>query len=236
MAAPVDRAPACKHREEAALPRAAVARAAGVDPAHLLRIEAGSAKASLEAIVAVADVLGTDVSVRMFPARPATIVDRFQAPIVEALIRTLDRRWRAEAEVVVTQPTRGVIDIVIEARDGSLAIATEVHSELRSVERILRRLAEKAEGVAALGRFGLEVSRLLVVRSTIETRATARIHAATFASALPASASAAVRALQIPADPWPGPAMIWADLRGNNARILERVPRSVLLAGSRESG
>jgi transcriptional regulator with XRE-family HTH domain len=219
-------------REEASLPRVAVAAAAGIDPSHLLRIEAGAAAASLEAIVAVADVLGSDVSVRLFPARPARIVDRLQAPIVEALIRGVGRGWRPEVEVVVLEPVRGVVDIVLAARQGSVAIAVEVHSELRSIERVVRRLAEKAEGVAALGRFGPDVSRLLVIRSTTETRAIARLYSATLQAAFPAQASDAHRALFGTSDAWPGPAVIWADLTGSNARILDRAPRSVVPKGA----
>jgi transcriptional regulator with XRE-family HTH domain len=220
-------------REEGSLPRGAVAEAAGIDPSHLLRIEAGRGGASLEAIVAVADVLGSDVSIRLFPSRAPTIVDRFQAPIVEALIRGLDRRWRAEVEVVVLSPVRGVVDIAVAARDGSVAIAVEVHSELRSIERVVRRLPEKAEGMAALGRFGPSVSRLLVIRSTTETRAVARVHSATLQAAFPAPTSAAYRALHGRTDAWPGPAVIWADLTGADARILERAPRSVTVGSAR---
>ncbi|TAJ99645.1 MAG: helix-turn-helix domain-containing protein [Chloroflexota bacterium] len=212
-------------REEAGGTRAATARAANIDPAHLLRIEAGSAQASLEAIVSVADVLGADVSVRLFPSRPPRIRDRFQAPIVESLIRLLGREWRAEPEVSVREPSRGVVDLVISSRSGRPAIAVEVHSELRSVEAILRRAAEKAEGVRALGRFGPEISKLLVIRSTVRTREIARQFSATLAAAYPVSATAAYRALAGHEAGWPGPAILWSDVSGASARILDRAPR-----------
>jgi transcriptional regulator with XRE-family HTH domain len=212
-------------REEAGVTRAAAARAAGIDPAHLFRIEAGSARASLEAIVAVADVFGADVSVRLFPGRPPQVRDRFQAPIVEALIRMLDRRWRAEPEVAVAQPSRGVVDLVIASRLGGPTIAVEVHSELRSVETILRRAAEKAEGVRALGRFGSEVSRLLVIRSTARTREIARQYHATLSAAYPGPTLTAHRALAGHEADWPGPAILWSDPSGTSVRILARAPR-----------
>ncbi len=212
-------------RENVGVTRTAAAHAAGIDPAHLLRIEAGTAQASLEAVVAVADVFGADVSVRLFPGRPPRIRDRFQAPIVESLIRMLDRRWRAEPEVAVIEPSRGVVDLVIVSRGSGPAIAVEVHSELRSVGAVLRRAAEKADGVSALGRFGPAVSRLLVIRSTTQTRGIARQFRATFEAAYPAPAIAAYKALVDRESPWPGPAILWATVSGANARILEQPPR-----------
>ena len=212
-------------REEAGATRSAAARAAGIDPAHLLRIESGSARASLEVVVAVADAFGADVSVRLFPGRPPRIRDRFQAPIVDALIRLLDRRWRAEPEVAVSNPSRGVVDLVIASRSIGPAIAVEVHSELRSVELVLRRAAEKAEGVRALGRFGPEVSRLLVIRSTARTREIARQHRATLSAAYPGSTITALVALAGRDADWPGPAILWSDGSGTSARILARPPR-----------
>lgn len=213
-------------REEQGLPRIAVAAAAGMDPAHLLRIEAATARASLEAIVAVADALGADVSVRLFESRPAKVQDRVQAAIVESLVRLLDRRWSAELEVVVTQPSRGVIDLVIAARDGTLAIVVEVHSELRSLERTLRKLAEKVEGAIGLGRFGVNVSRLLVVRSTADTRAVAKTYAASLGAAFPGASRDAFAALSSPSGEWPGPSLLWAEVTGPRARILDHSPRS----------
>lgn len=213
-------------RAEQGLPRTAVASAAGIDAAHLFRIEAGTAQASLEAIVAAADALGADVSLRLFESRPAKVQDRFQAAIVEALVRLLDRRWSAELEVVVAQPSRGVVDLVIVARDGTLAIVVEVHSELRSLERTLRKLAEKVEGIISLGRFGANVSRLLVVRSTTDTRAVARAYVASLGAALPGVPRDAFAALSSRAGEWPGPSLLWADVSGSRARILDRPPRS----------
>lgn len=67
-------------REEAAICVAELARCAGIDRAHLWRIEAATANASLEALSAIAACLGADVGVRLFPVAGRRLHDRFQAP------------------------------------------------------------------------------------------------------------------------------------------------------------
>jgi hypothetical protein len=98
------------------------------------------------------------------------------------------------------------------------------------VEAILRRAAEKAEGVRALGRFGPEVSKLLVIRSTVRTREIVIRFHATIEAAYPASAPAAHRALADDRAGWPGPAVLWSEVIGDAARILDRAPRGTMPA------
>jgi len=94
-------------REDAGLTRAQVARAAGIDRAHYSRIETGEAGASLEVLLATGAVLGADLGVRYFAGAGPRIRDRFQAPIVEALLRVLHESWVAQPEVPVVRPVRG---------------------------------------------------------------------------------------------------------------------------------
>jgi transcriptional regulator with XRE-family HTH domain len=180
------------HREDLGLTRSALARAAGLDHAHICRIELGTVSASQGALVAIAAALGADLGVRLFPGAGPAIRDRFQAPIVEAIIRAIDPSWGVRPEVAVGKPSRGVIDLVI-AR-GRIAIACEVQSELRRLEEVLRRAAEKEGGLAP------EVvqdstSRLLVIRSTVATREIARRFEATLRAAYPARSADAYDAL-----------------------------------------
>jgi transcriptional regulator with XRE-family HTH domain len=211
-------------REDAGLTRAEVARAAGIDRAHYSRIERGETGASLEVLTAIGAVLGCDLSVRYFPGSGPRIRDRFQAPIIEALIGILDQSWVPQPEVPVMRPVRGVIDLVL--RREIEVVACEVQSELRRLEQVLRWSAEKA---AALERAAEEppASRLLVVRSTTATREIARRFEATLRAACPAMSIDAFRALSTPAEAWPGPAILWARLEGGRAEILERPPRGV---------
>jgi len=91
---------------------------------------------SLEVLTAIGAVLGCDLSVRYFPGSGPRIRDRFQAPIVEALIGILDQSWVPQPEVPVMRPVRGVIDLVI--RREIEVVACEVQSELRRLEQVLR--------------------------------------------------------------------------------------------------
>ena len=93
----------------------ALGRAAAIDDAYIGRIEAGTARPSLEGLAALGVALGADLSVRYFPGSGQRIHDRFQAPMLEALLRILDPRWRAELEVPIAQPARGVIDTALRS-------------------------------------------------------------------------------------------------------------------------
>lgn len=213
-------------REDLGLTRADLARAAGLDRAHIVRIELGSVSASQGALVGIAAALGADLGVRLFPGTGPAIRDRFQAPIVEAMVRAIDRSWEVRPEVPVGKPRRGVIDLVL-AR-GRVVIACEVQSELRRLEEVLRRAAEK-EGALAAEVLQDGTSRLLVIRSTVATREIARRFEATLAAAYPARSADAYDALTRADRAWPGPAILWARLEKGRAEILRLPPRGVAL-------
>ncbi len=211
-------------REDLGATQADLARASGIQRSHILRIEAGTVGASQATQLAIASALGADLSVRLFPVGRAPVRDRFQAPIVEALLELLDESWAARPEVPVGNPRRRIIDLVL--RRGRLAIACEVHTELRRLEAILRRAAETEHALAADDTVEA-TSRLLVIRSTTATRAVVRAFAMTLHAAHPARAVDAFDALTMPDRPWPGPAILWARLEGGHAEILRLPPRGV---------
>ena len=112
-------------------------------------------------------------------------------------------------EVPVYRPVRGVIDVVLVDHATSTIVAVEVHSELRRLEQQLRWANEKAAALpssavwppsAAGQQAGAEptVHRLMILRSTRTNRRLALEFAATLATAYPASASDALRALTEP--------------------------------------
>lgn len=220
-------------REDAGLSQAVVARAATISPSYLSEIEAGRTSPTLQTLHALAAVLGCDLSIRLFPNAGPAIRDRFQARIIEALLRTLGTRWSARIEVPVQRPVRGVIDVVLTDRTSGLLVATEVHSDLRRVEQQLRWATLKADALA-LQATGVRtaappVSRLLILRSTERTRALATELAATFAAAYPADPGAALRALTSGDVPWPGPALLSATVRGTDVRLFARSPHAPLV-------
>jgi transcriptional regulator with XRE-family HTH domain len=213
-------------RTEAGISRAVMARAAAIDPAYLLRIEAGRARPSARVLVAISAALGADLGIRLFPGSGPRVRDRFQAPMIEALLRSLAPVWRAQPEVPLPK-ARGVADVVLDRSDISLGIEGECHSELRQLERVIRRSNEKTLALGELGTYGA-VSNLLLLRSTTGTRDIARLYEQTLRSAFPARMDEAVASLGDGA-PWPGPALVWARVEGGRGAILDHPPRGVRL-------
>src|SRR5262245_52075617 len=120
-------------REDAGLTRTELARGAGIDRAHVVRIETGDARASVEVLLAIGAALGSDLGVRYFPGSGPRLRDRFQAPMIEALIRILDPAWLAQPELPVGRPRRGVIDVALHRQPDT--IATEAQSSMHRVEQ-----------------------------------------------------------------------------------------------------
>lgn len=212
---------------DAGVSTARLAACVGIHRAYLGRIERGKASPSLEVLGAIADWLGADLGVRLFPTAGPRLHDRFQAPMIEALIRELGPAWRRQPEVTVPA-ARGVIDLVLTRALDRLTVACECHSELRRLEAVLRRAAEKAEGLRGAIGADQTVSRLLLLRSTRATREVATIYEATLAAAYPAKSADAVEALR-GNSAWPGPAIVWAAVGPGGAEILDRPPRGVRL-------
>lgn len=130
-------------RLEGGVSQRALAASAGIDPAHLSRIERGLVVASLDVLTAVSASLGADLSLRLFPTAAPRLRDHLQAAMVEAIVRQLGPRWVATPELPVPI-ARGVIDLALRPRNGGIGVACEVQSQLRSLDLIQRRLAEKA--------------------------------------------------------------------------------------------
>ena len=171
-------------REDAGLSQASVARSAVVNQPYLSRIEAGNAEPSLEVLVRIGLALGADLGVRYFPNTGPRIRDHLQVAMSEALLRELHPRWRPTPEVPVYRPVHGVIDLVLEERDGSATVATELHSQLRRLEQQIRWQTQKADALAThADQQGRSVSRLLVLRNTQAIRDAVRAGAATLAAA-----------------------------------------------------
>jgi transcriptional regulator with XRE-family HTH domain len=214
-------------RLEAATTQARLATCAGIEQSMVSKVESGKSRPSLEVLVAIAACLGADLSVRLFPAAGPRLHDRFQAPMIEALIGLLDPGWRARPEVVV-RSAHGVIDLVLARALDRLTVACECHSELRRLELVLRRAAEKTDGLRGELGASATVSSMLLLRSTRATRELARAYEATLMAAYPARTADVVAALRGKAA-WPGPAIVWVRLEHGVATILDAPPRGVRL-------
>lgn len=106
----------------------------GIHPSHLARVEAAAVRPSLEVLTKIGVALGADLSVRYFAGAGPRLHDRFQAPMIEGLLRVLDSRWIPTPEVQVLQPARAVIDLVLDDRASPTTIASESQSEVRRLE------------------------------------------------------------------------------------------------------
>lgn len=215
-------------RLDANVSLAALGRATEIDPAYIGRIEAGLEHPSLEVLTAIGVALGADLGVRYFAGAGSRIHDRFQAPMLEALLTDLGPRWRPALEVAVRNPVRGVIDAVLRDRVAAIAIATEVQSDLRRLEQQIRWGREKADALA-LSDAEWSVSQLLVLRSTVRTRELARQYEALLRAAYPGRAADAVAALTASAAPWPGSSLVWMHLHGTTATLMRHPPPGVAL-------
>jgi transcriptional regulator with XRE-family HTH domain len=214
-------------REDAGRSQRTVASVAGIARSHLTDIEAGNAEPSILVLERIGMALGANLGVRYFANTGPRIRDRLQLAMSEALIRELHPRWGATPEVPVYRPVHGVIDLVLEERDGSTTIETELHSQLRRLEQQIRWQMQKADGLAALPEHqGRRVDRLLVLRNTQAMRDVVRAGAATLAAAYPARSRDAVEALRS-SGAWPGSAIAWMTIDGARARLLDAPPRGI---------
>jgi transcriptional regulator with XRE-family HTH domain len=203
-----------RQRTDAGVRRAELARAAGVDESYLRRIEVGDASPSIDTYARLASALGSDLSLRLYPNTGPTIRDRHQARIAEALLAIVHPSHTAYLEIAVRQPSRGWIDLAIHDPHSRTFVATEIQSELRRLEQIVRWSSEKAaslpswEGWPQLGARPT-ISKLLIIRDTRATRAVAREFRRTLSTAYPADPDDALAALS-GGNPWPGDAILWA--------------------------
>jgi transcriptional regulator with XRE-family HTH domain len=220
-------------RLDAGLSLSRVAEASGISGSHLNELELGTSDSSLPALVAMADALGADLSIRFYPNTGPLVRDHIQARIVEELLRIAHPRWRRFAEVPVYRPARGRIDVVMHDPGAAVMVATEVHSQVRRLEQQLGWARLKAESLPSADLWGrLErepaVGQLLVVRSSRATRDLARSFESTLRAAFPARVADVFAAVASDGE-WPGNGLLWADLSHDAVRILDRPPRGVML-------
>ena len=213
---------------DAGIPLESLSRAADVSPSFLRRIMAGKARPSLETYAKLAIPLGADLATRLYPNTGPTIRDRHQGRMLEALLEVRHPRWLPHTEVAVRKPARGWIDVVLREPRENLLVATEIESELRRLEQTVRWSREKAESLPSSllwrpldgdGDHPPSISRLLVVRRTRATRRTATEFAKQLALAYPVHPEDAMAALTGTA-PWPGAALVWAQVEPDRVRFL----------------
>ena len=197
-------------REDRELSLREVGGAVGVHPSVIARAEAGEANVTLETLAAIATALGSEPSLRLYPATGPRLRDHVQVRLIETLLGALHPRWQARLEVPVYRPTRGVIDLVLTEPRTSEVVGGEAHSEIRAAERQLRHAAEKVDALPSAPGWPWtdgrpRVRRLLLLRSTAATRAVVKATPALFRAAYPGRTADAVEALADPSMASPRP-------------------------------
>jgi transcriptional regulator with XRE-family HTH domain len=219
-------------REERELSLRELALASGVHASVIARAEAGDGNLTLETLARVATALGSEPSVRLYPATGPRLRDHIQVRLIEALLSRLHTRWRARLEVPVYRPVRGVIDVVLTDAAAGELVCGEAHSEIRRAERQLRWAAEKADALPSADGWpwmdrAPRTSRILLLRSTATTRALVQALPHVFATAYPGRTAAAVEALVTQSGMLSDPAIVWVDVRGSATRLLDGPPRGI---------
>lgn len=210
--------------QDAGLTVRQLAQAAGMDHGFLARILAGDTRPSVRTIARIGVALNADLSLRLYANTGPHIRDRWQAPMLEEVLRVRHPRWEPYPEAFVTRPARGWIDVVLHERRERVLVATELQSELRRLEQLVRWQAAKAaalpswEGFDHLGEEP-RISQLVIVRRTRATRDVAADHARQLRLAFPAHPDDAVAALTGTAS-WPGAALAWMVVDTSGARLV----------------
>jgi transcriptional regulator with XRE-family HTH domain len=222
-------------RLEAGLSIRSVSRAAGVDPAHLSRIETGERACSHDALVALSAAMGHVPSTRLFPTDGPRVHDHIQVRMIEALLRMLHQRWSPRLEVPVYRPARGVIDVVLVDRETSEVVAGEGHSALHTVEHQLRWAGLKADSLPSASGWpwssgaggSARIGRLLLLRSSRAMIELVRGLPTVFGTAYPADPRVAYAALTAGDVRWPGAAILWVTIDGADSRVIDGLPRAL---------
>lgn len=209
---------------DAGVSRRVLATTSGLSLGYVSDVLAGTQNPTLEAYHRLAASLGADLSVKIFANTGPHIRDRWQAPMLEEVLRVRHPRWEPYLEALVTRPAQGWIDLVLHERREQLLLATELQSEMRRLEQLIRWQASKAsslpswEGFVHLGE-APRISQLMIVRRSRATRAVAAQNERQLRIAFPAHPDDAIAALT-GTQPWPGAALAWMVVDANGARLV----------------
>jgi transcriptional regulator with XRE-family HTH domain len=209
---------------DAGLSARRLADAADIDHGFLGRILCGEVKPSVETMARLSLALNSDLSLKLFPNAGPHIRDRWQAPMLEEVLRVRNPRWEPYPEAFVTRPVSGWIDVALHERRERALVATELQSELRRLEQLIRWQAAKAASLPSwegYDRLGEEprISQLLIVRRTRATRAVAAEYQGQLRAAFPAHPDDAIAALT-GTSRWPGAALAWIVVDARGGRLV----------------
>jgi transcriptional regulator with XRE-family HTH domain len=219
-------------RSSSGLSQRDLASEAGVDRRWIAKAEAGKANLTVDALSALATVLGTEASIRLFEATGPRLRDHVQVRLLAALLARANPRWTRRLEVPVYRPSRGVIDLLLVEQAARQVVSTEAHSVIESAERQLRWAALKTDALPSADGFPWgardpSMRRLLVLRSTAEMRDTVNAASAVFGAAYPGATRRATAVLAGAEGILEADTIVWVEVRGDASRLLDGPPRGV---------
>jgi transcriptional regulator with XRE-family HTH domain len=169
----------------------ALARRSGVVVSTLERIEAGDPGVQLNTLVAVADAVGLDVVLKLYPGVGPRLRDGEQLHIARALTREAHPRWQPRLEVSAGDHGESA-DLVLYGADEILHI--EIDRRRVDHQAQYRRDAAKR---AYLARAEVRPVRLvLVVAQTAVNRGAMQPHMALIRQQFPAGSREVLKALR----------------------------------------
>ena len=171
--------------------RQQVADRAGVSWATVTQVELGAPTVGVDTLCAVAEAVGLDLVLRVYPGAPATLRDTGQLAAAEALISQADARWQPQLEVRVG--THGeAIDLVLFGTDEIQA--HEIERSLGNFQAQLRRADQKRAALAA--QHHRPVRLVLVIEDTKRNRDAVAAHEAAIRTALPGGSRDVLRSVR----------------------------------------
>lgn len=219
-----------RQREDAGISQRRLAAAAGISQPHLARIETGDAHVGIATLERICLALDADLRLAVYPNSGPRLRDRFQPRMIEELLNDAGPWWRWYPEVLVSRPVRGVIDVVGHDPRRHLVVSVEAQSQIHRLEQQLRWSGQKADALPSatiwpeVATEDVRVARILLLRSTRNTRDLAAAFDGTLRAAYPAPMAEVRAALRDPDLPWPGNGLLWMTVDGREARFLGRLP------------
>jgi transcriptional regulator with XRE-family HTH domain len=210
-----------------------VARAAGISPSRLSRIELGQVELDwFETVAMISAAVGLEVSLRLYPGA-RVVRDQAQLRLSARLRDRLGDAWRWRHEVQVAAGDQRAWDLVGMHRTTGLTVVVEAETRVGDVQALMRRIASKR---AASG--GPRVA--LLVADTRANRDALAFARDVFVTEFPVGTRRALRCLAAGQDPGLDCLIVLgarpAHLRGCDRPVLGGAHSSVPLSGRIRNG
>jgi transcriptional regulator with XRE-family HTH domain len=171
--------------------RQQVADRARVSWSTVVRVELGDPHVGVETMCAVAEAVGLDVVLRVYPGRPPGLRDTGQLALAEQLVAQVNPAWQPQLELPIG-PHGESIDLAFFGADE--IIDSEVERMAADHQGQYRRADQKRQALAAQHR--RPVRLVLVVEDTRRNRAALGPHMALIRTMLPAGSREVLAALR----------------------------------------